>query len=194
MSFMCSQDSCDSSRRERGFSVMELMTVTAILMLTAGLATYGLQSFLRSYRTGSDARSIASQVSLARMRAASSFTRARVTFDTAARSYQIELQNKATGAWSVEGGTYFLSQGVSFGAGGVTTPAGGTEQTPIVNPPPPIIFNSRSTPVDSGFNAGVNYAVYLTNNDGLTYGVTVSRTGRVSLSEYVLSLSDWRTR
>ena len=98
-------------------------------------------------------------------------------------------------AFIFEGGTYFLSQGVSFGTGGVGTPAGEVgDQTSIVNPPPPIIFNSRSIPVDSGFNTGMNYSVYLTSNDGLTYGITVSQTGRVNLWEYVLSPAGWQIR
>src|SRR5436309_3527307 len=91
MSFICLPDSKERPHRESGFSMVELVATTSILLLAAGMATYSLQGFMRSYRAQSDARSIASQVSLARMRAASAFRDTRIVFDQANRTYQMQV-------------------------------------------------------------------------------------------------------
>jgi Tfp pilus assembly protein FimT len=170
--------------------MMELMTVTAVLMLSAGLATFGLQSFMRSYRAQSDARSIASQVSMARMRASSAFRDTRVVFDLAARTYQMQVMvDRVAGTWTNEGGAYFLSPDVTFGTGGAPNFTD-VKEPGMVQQPQNIQFNTRSIPV-----VGLTptpYAIYVTNSAGLTYAVTVSQTGRVTMLEYVES--QWKTR
>ena len=114
--------------RSSGFTTVELATVCTILLVVSGVVTLGLGSVLQAYRTGADARMIASQISQARMRASATFTRVRLLPDTVNRTYQVEVMtDKIAGTYQLEGGTASLSQGVTFGFGGVSTPAG--EQT-----------------------------------------------------------------
>ena len=165
---------------QSGFSSIELAAVVGIAMILSALATFGMDSFMRAYRAGADARAIASQLSLARMRASAAFTRARLKVDTNARTYQIELDTKAApnGSFVLEGATNFLSPGVSFGFGTISIPAG--EQTTIAQTDK-ITFNSRGIPVeDVTWTPTGNNAIYL-RNDKLTYAVSVSETGRVSV-------------
>jgi len=70
---------------------------------------------------------------------------------------------------------------MSFGFGSVSTPAG--TQTPIQNTAQ-ILFNSRGIPVNSTGTPTGNYGLYLTNQAGDTYAVTVYATGRVAMWRY----------
>jgi Tfp pilus assembly protein FimT len=171
------------NERSSGFTTIEMAAVCTILLLVSGIAVVSLQSFLQAYRTGADARMIASQLSQARMRASSLYTRVRLSTNTANRTYQIEVMtNKTAGTYQVEGGQGFLSQGVTFGLGGVSTPAG--EQTAIAQSTE-IIFNSRGIPITAGGVPTSNYALYLTNGEALIYAVTVSMTGNVATWQYL---------
>jgi Tfp pilus assembly protein FimT len=171
------------SERHSGFTTVELAMVVGMAVILAAFSTFGLQSFLRAYRVGADARAIASQLSLARMRASSAFTQARVHVDADARTYQIELDNKAPrGTFVLEGGTHALSAEVNLGYEGISTPAG--EQTTIAQTPD-VIFNSRGIPVDGTGTPTPNTAIYLTNGNGLQYAVTVSQTGRVTVWQWL---------
>src|SRR6266516_6589159 len=93
-----------------GFTTVELAVVVGITLILSTLATFGLQSFLRAYRAGADARAVASQLSLARMRASSAFTRAQLFVDSNARTYQVRLDSNKDQAFTTrdvtEGGTY----------------------------------------------------------------------------------------
>jgi len=169
--------------RNSGFTTIEMATVCTLILIVSGFVTLNLGSFLQSYRAGADARNIASQISQARLRASATFTRVRVRPDSVNRTYQIEVMtNKTAGTYQAEGGEGFLSQGVTFGFGGVSTPAG--EQTTIQQSSE-IIFNSRGVPVDAGGAPTPDHAVYLTNGNGLVYAVTVSVTGHVTTWQYL---------
>ena len=76
-------------KRQSGFTTVELAMVVGMTLILSTLATFGLQSFLRAYRAGADARAVASQLSLARMRASSAFTRAQLFVNADARTYQV---------------------------------------------------------------------------------------------------------
>ena len=170
-------------KRQSGFTTVELAMVVAMTLILSTVATFGLQSFLRAYRAGADARAIASQLSLARMRASSAFTRAQLFVNANTQTYQVRLDSNKDGIFDAndvtEGGTYSLSPGVNLGFGAITTPAG--EQTTIsqsVDAASPV-FNSRGVP---GNGTLTPYAIYLTNSDGdLFYAVTVSQSGRVNV-------------
>jgi Tfp pilus assembly protein FimT len=166
-----------------GFTTVELAMVVGMTLILSTVATFGLQSFLRAYRAGADARAIASQLSLARMRASSAFTRTQLFVNADARTYQVRLDSNKDGNFDTsdvtEGGTYSLSPGVNLGFGTISTPAG--EQTTIsqsVDAASPV-FNSRGVP---GNGTLTPYAIYLTNSDNdLFYAVTVSQSGRVNV-------------
>jgi len=168
-----------------GFSLVEVAIVVAILALIAVLAIPQFTSLLRSFRATSDARSIASQLALAKMRAANGFTQARLNCDLTANSCQLETCTSkgasTCNTFTAEGGPINLSTGSTFGFGSITTPAG--SQTSIQNTAQ-ILFNSRSLPVDNTGTPTGNYALYVMNQTSNRYAVTVYATGRVAVWRY----------
>jgi Tfp pilus assembly protein FimT len=180
----------------RGFNVIELALVMMIILITLTEALPSLQGFLRSYRAAGDAKSISSQLALARMRSAANFTQARLYFDLASKSYHLETYNKTTGQFRTEGGAQNLAGIDSFGYGTLSTPAG--TQTVLgqsaactdssghsIANTSCILFNSRSVPVDSAGATTSNDAVYLTDGSGGYFSVTVSPSGRISVWRYI---------
>jgi len=159
----------------------ELMIVTGILLILFSIAIPSIQGVLQSYRLSGDARGIAAQIHLARMRAASGFTKAEVNFDTTANTYQVNVWSKAASAYQAEGGAQLLSHGDVFGYGSLTTPAGG--QTAIAQTTQ-IIFNSRGFSVDGSGNVTGNSVVYFTNNSGSYGAVAVSPAGQPTVWNY----------
>jgi len=133
-----------------GFSLVEVAIVVTVLALLVVLAIPQAVSTMRAFRASSDARSIASQLALAKMRAANGFTQARLNCDLTANLCQLEICTSkgasACNTFTPEGGPILLSTGSTFGFGSITTPAG--SQTSIQNTAQ-ILFNSRSIPVDS---------------------------------------------
>ena len=166
--------------RQRGFTSFEMAIV---MFVTAVLAVFGLPSLKAtqaSNRIWGDARSIAAELTLAKMRAASAFSRSRLSFNAASGTYQVETLDRTAGAYRTEGATQRLSSGVSFGYGGIATAAGSQAS---IQQSSPITFNSRSLPVDGGGALTTNNAVYL-NNGSAYYAVTVSISGRVVVWRY----------
>jgi prepilin-type N-terminal cleavage/methylation domain-containing protein len=175
--------------RNRGFSLIELMIIVTITGVLTVMAIPALTSVLRNLRGAGDLQSIAGDVALAKMRAAANFTRARLRADLTARTFQVEVWNKTTNTWDVEGGVQNLSRNVNFGFGSLTTPPLNTQASlaqgaactdgagaNIANTAC-ILFNSRGIPVDwATTTPNGNGAIYV--NDGNTVqGVTVAATG-----------------
>jgi prepilin-type N-terminal cleavage/methylation domain-containing protein len=182
------------NNKQTGFSLIELVIAAAVGLIVMAIALPNLTAMVRSYRAMGDARGIAAQLSLARMRAASESVPARLNFNLAANTYQLEV---CTSLCNQPGATYLpdpgtapqaLSQGVTFGAGGVgTAPAG----LPAVAQSALITFNSRGISVDG---AGVpigTAAIYITNNSGAVCAVTVSIGGQPTARLHQ-SGSTWR--
>jgi len=170
---------------ENGFSLVELAIVVVIILLIVSLALPSAISSMRAYRASADARAIAAQLALTKMRAANAFTQARLNCDTTAKTCRVETcTSKGAGTcntFTAEGETINLSIGSSFSFGSITTPAG--SQTSIQNSTQ-ILFNSRSVPVDSTGAVTGNYAVYVTNQSGNQYAVTIYASGRVAVWRY----------
>ena len=191
-------------RKEQGFALIELVMVVAIALIIIGMAVPTFFSMRRNFRITGDARDIAAEILVAKMRAASDFTQARARFDTSANTFQIELWDKTgstaacagTPCWYVDApsGTMYLSQGVSFGFGAQSnpppntqaaiglapgcTPGSGTNPgggTAIANTAC-VVFNSRSMPIDTTGAPTTNDAIYLTDGNGV-YATTISATG-----------------
>lgn len=210
-----------SDKRSRGFSTLEVLLVMVVSLIIAAFALPGFEQVKRTLRISGDARNLNGAINQAKMQAAGDFTETRVYIDLGANTintFHIDVWNKngigpGVGCWQTIGdyvngnprpcfvaGTspvQYLSQGVSFGTGGVNAPppntqAGGTVQGPggfscapvngkRVGQQPGaacIQFNSRGIPIDIN-NAGVptgNGAFYITDNTQV-YGVTVGGTG-----------------
>ena len=171
--------------RQRGFSLIEIAIVVTVLAIIASIAIPPAVNLLRSFRASADARNIAAQLALAKMRAANAFTQTRLNCDPTANSCQLEVCTSkgasACNTFSAEGGPVLLSQGSSFSFGSITTAAG--SQTSIQNTNQ-IIFNSRSMPVDNTGAPTGNYALYLANQNGDYYAISVYATGRVAVWHY----------
>jgi len=180
-------------KRECGFSLIELMAVLIVTLVLFAVALPSTMNVARSYRLSGEARNLSSQLALARMRAAAEFTQSRLNVNVAAGTYQIEMcttKNPATGGcttFTAEGGTQYLSSGIVFGFGTISTPAG--TQTTIAETTP-ILFNSRGIPIDPiSLTPTGNGALYLTNGNGQYYAVAVSASGKTTIWQY--GASSW---
>jgi len=197
-------------QRDRGFSLVELMFVIVISLIVAGMAIPTFLTIERNLRTSGDARDINGEIVLAKMRAASDYTKARVYADLSARTFRVEVWSKpvppaTTGSWGIEGGTQFLAQGVTFGFGGLGSPPAGTQaaigQAPacldnagaaIANTAC-VVFNSRGIPVDSTGAPAANGALYITDGRSV-YVVTVSATGLTQPWRTDAQSASWKKR
>ena len=170
---------------ENGFTLVELAVVVVIILLIVSLALPSVISSMRAYRASADARAIAAQLALTKMRAANAFTQARLNCDTTANTCRVETCTSKDAStcttFTAEGETINLSLGSSFSFGSITTPAG--SQSSIQNSAQ-ILFNSRSIPVDSSGAVTGNYAMYIMNPAGNQYAVTVYASGRIAVWRY----------
>jgi len=171
----------------RGFTLIEMVFVAAVMLVFLAFSILNLASAWKSFEAQSDARGIANQLSLARLRAAAEFTQARLNFNLAAGTYKLETNQ--LGVWTREGSVYNLSAANAFSFGSVTSPAG-TQTAPIAQTAL-IVFNSRGIPVDAttGTPTG-NDAIYLRNTNGQYYAVTVSPSSRINV--WQLNGSTWK--
>jgi prepilin-type N-terminal cleavage/methylation domain-containing protein len=126
---------CDGAERSvpRGFSLVELIVVVAISMTIVGFGVPIFSNFAQSLRTAGDSRSLAAMIAEAKLRAAASFTHARVYANLSGRTYRLEVWNKSgnggAGCWQTDGDSNActvatspvigLSRKVSFGYGSV---------------------------------------------------------------------------
>src|SRR5215471_16126246 len=102
-----SRNQLATARREKGFSMVELMIAVVIGLILAALAIPGFQAMNRYLRISGDMRNINGVVAQAKMRAAADFTRARAYADLGANTYHLEVWNKnangGAGCWQTDG-------------------------------------------------------------------------------------------
>jgi Tfp pilus assembly protein FimT len=191
---MTTQFTASQKHGEYGFSVLEFLVVTALIVVIVGMALPYTRTAFQTYSVTNDAREMAAQLSLARMRAASAFSRARVYCDpTASPQCKLQLQAYNSSSWTDEGTKFGLASGDSFGiTPGAATGVGGQSGTPQQPPnasspytpnlaPYAIEFNSRGMPIDpSTGNLKTDYAVYLQGN-GTYSAVAVDASGKASV-------------
>jgi len=181
---------------ESGFSMIEVLVVVALTGVISAIAVPMVANALANFRVTGDIRSVSNATALAKMRAASNFSRVRLYVDLSSNSHHLEAWDKTANHWTTVGGSTYLSTNVTFGFGVVSTPPLNTQDvigqsmlctndagTGIANTAC-IMFNSRGVPIDnSGAQIAVD-AIYLTDRTAV-YAVTVSATGMLRL---------WRTQ
>jgi type II secretory pathway pseudopilin PulG len=198
-------------RDERGFTMVDILVALALVGIVTAMAVPMADSTSRGFRIRGDAQAIANMVTLAKMRAASRFSRTRIRADLGANSYRLEIWDKAAaggaGAWAIDGGDIRLSRGVTFGFAALGTPPPNTQaaigQSPactsaasltgdLVAGTACIVFNSRGVPVDNtlaGAPVGGN-ALYITDRSGV-YATTVTATPLVRQWWSNVSVPTW---
>jgi prepilin-type N-terminal cleavage/methylation domain-containing protein len=175
---------------EAGFSLLELVVVLGVagVLLAVAVPRMGV------FGGANDARNLSNALSLAKMRAASSFTQARLYISIGGRSQHVDMWSKTAVPpdWVAVNGPTLLANGVAFVIGPITAPPPNTQ--PAVAQAPPcldkdlaviagtacILFNSRGIPVDNTGTPTNNDAIYIT--DGTKAGaVTLSAAGLVTV-------------
>lgn len=187
--------------QEKGFSLLELVFVVAIIGIIVSFVAGDVRTFNRTYKVRNDADSLADLITLARMRAASTFARVQVLCSNTTN--QCSLQNKPYGAttWAADSNqqTVSLSTGVSFGTPtGISTGVGGQSSvTPYEGSKSQsisyaTIFNSRGLPIADNANgtAVSDYALYLVGPDNSAMAISVDASGKASI--YNLNGSSWQ--
>lgn len=177
-------------RDARGFSLIEMLMVVAIMGVLAVIAVPMSGNSIRYLKLSGDARDLANAAAVAKMRAAAKFTQSRLYLDITGKTYYVQTYDKTTSSWTTEGGSNLLASTVSFSYGVVTTPPPNTQttigQSALCknNATPPVdvantacvVFNSRGIPIDSTGSPTGNDAIYVTDGTAV-YGVTVAATG-----------------
>jgi prepilin-type N-terminal cleavage/methylation domain-containing protein len=181
------------SPRPNGFTLLEIVIVVGVIGVISAIAVPMFGNAIAGFKLSGDARSVSNAAAVAKMRAASDFSRVRLYVDLSAQTHQVQRWTKASNVccWVTEGGVTSLSSGVSFNFSPVTVPPPSTQATigqaaactddsgaTIANTAC-IMFNSRGVPIDSSF-APTGDALYLTDGSAV-YGVTVAATGMLRM-------------
>jgi prepilin-type N-terminal cleavage/methylation domain-containing protein len=183
-------------RRADGFTLIDMLVTIALIAIIAAVALPTAGTTSRGFRLKGDAQAVANVVSLAKMRAASRYSRTRVRADLADNSFRLEVwvptsaSNKTVGTWVADGGDTHLSNGVSFSVAGRTVPPDNTQlvlgQSPQcaatnslnaekVADTACIVFNSRGIPVDDNGDPMGGNALYISDGSSV-YATTITAT------------------
>jgi type IV fimbrial biogenesis protein FimU len=201
----------NTKQRDRGFSLVELMTVVILVGVLASIAIPNFLSISRSARNTGDARAISGALNLARMRSAANFTHARVYMDLSGNTFHVEMWNKASSCWQTDGDSNSCTQttspvtalntGDTFGFGSIsagptaatntiaqaplcTAGVGGTAPGSTTANTACIEFNSRSFPVKSDGSIVASDAIYIGNNSNYYSAIAVSISGQPAAYSY----------
>lgn len=193
------------ARRMRGFTLVQMLFVVAIVAIMGAIAVPSFVNNSRPDKIRNDARSLASLITMAKMRASTNFAHVELYCTLTPTSGPANCQLKAMGFGATSfvpepptnPQTVYLSSGVSFGIPAtITTPVQNqttgayqgdqAENTPSTTANPVIVFNSRGLPVDAatGQNFTSDYALYLADTAGRYYAVTVNQTGHPALYQW----------
>jgi Tfp pilus assembly protein FimT len=203
--------SFETHKRQAGFSTIELMVSLGILFTVAGFVVPSITTVTRMYRMQGDARSLAVDLNLARMRAAGDYSHARAYIDLNGNTFHVEVWNKVGGCWQTDGDANactqttspvtLLATGDSFGFGSIS--AGPTTATATIAQAPAcktgvagtspgtdiantacIEFNSHGYPVDSTNTLIASDAIYITSSQKVFFVVTAPIGGQPTTYSY----------
>ena len=185
-----------------GYSLVELMAFMAVMVTVAAFIMPFTRSSINAMNLTSDARNVMSSVSLAKMRAAAGFTKARIYVVLGTNTFYVERWRKNPAGWVTEGVVKQLSSNVSFGLSGLTTPPPNTQ--PVIGQAAPclnnagvaiagtacIVFNSRGVPIDNT-NAPTPAGAYYLGDGATIFGITTTTGGMVQLWRTNLTSGSW---
>lgn len=169
--------------RERGFSLIELVVLLALVAIVLGFSIPMLSSSMRSWQLSADARNIATTLSYARLSATSQMTHYQLSLNLSGNEWSLKKYNKSTSVYDLQGSTNALSSGlansgIAFKASSSSAPSGfsTTSSTSIT-------FNSRGIPIDATGKPTANNVIYLSDASD-DFAMTVSLSGKVQLWRY----------
>jgi len=153
-----------------------MIELTVVLGLMAAMAAFSvpmLNNSMRGMQLVSDARSIATTMTYAKMSATSHMTRYQMSFNLGNNTWSLLKRNRSTGTYELQQVVNGLSNGIShsgiaFKTSSSTAPSGFPTASSST-----ITFNSRGIPNGIAI-------VYLSNAD-MDYAVSVSLAGKVQV-------------
>ncbi len=155
-------------KTQKGFSLVELMVVIAIIIIIGAVSVPNIVTGLPKYRVKGAARDLTSKIRRARSMAVKKHRDVTIVFDTANDRYSIDDD---WFPYEENGQVRKLSErygsGVCFGFGNATDNVPGTGTGDVVSfSADQITFNSRGLSNKTGY-------VYLTNNRGDAYAAGI---------------------
>ena len=139
--------------KNSGYTLVEVLTVIAIIAIVAGIVLPNVVAWLPKYRLSSGAEEIQSTLQLARLGAIKENTSATVTFNTVNHSFSALVDDRMIKSGKMPAGIVIDS---------VTTPASEVE------------FNSRGLVTNGG-------DILVKNNQGATKTIRVNIVGNASI-------------
>jgi prepilin-type N-terminal cleavage/methylation domain-containing protein len=196
-------DACVKQRRDRGFSLLEVLIVVAIVMIMATVAFPAISSYIRNYKIKAAAQQVAGGAQAARSKAIMTNTNAGVSFvtvdvdsyrwiheDLAPAEQLGPLQDLPSGIQFEASGTANAGAWVRFHRlGGFCNPAAGAPCAPagaVVCVGPDLALRCNVNPQGPfiGTEAGGGMAITLLEpNTGLRRRVRIAPGGRVLVQE-----------
>jgi prepilin-type N-terminal cleavage/methylation domain-containing protein len=188
---------------QRGFSLIELMMTVGLIAVVTAIVIPITEASLDVNRLKGDATALRNLVSLAKMRASSQSTRARVYADLGANSFALEVWDRTTNTWVTQN-VRPLANGVTFGFGALATSPLDPQLPTVMSPQCTagltaadaidntacITFNSRGLPVDADGILFPGHALYLRGDIGV-YATTVTATPLIRLWSSPNNVAQW---
>lgn len=191
-------------KKEKGFTLIELMIAVVILCILLGLAIPGFSRWVPNYRLRGAARDIYSNFQLAKMTAVKDRARCGVLFDVANARYRVvsagpnrtfESNSGAVGGDDLILKTVNFSEygsGVGYGHGAATAGVGGAGfDNNVTFDEDGILFDSRGLVFKPSGTAASDGYVYLQNNRNNSFAVGVWSSGVVVMRRFTTG-STWQ--
>jgi type II secretion system protein H len=170
-------------KENRGFSLIELCMVMAVMAVTAAIAVPMLTSSMKDMQLASDARKIASTLSYAKLSATAKMTSYQLTINVDQNTWFLgRRQSPGSTVFVNEGAVNELSlgmanSGIAFEQTSPTNSAPGLTNEFLTTSSTSITFNSRGVPNGTAI-------VYLSNDQDTYFAVSVSLAGKVQVWRY----------